>query len=46
MTHQLKMTGVRKTYATGAVKVDAETLRTSHPRIWAGGDVAHGRRAL
>ena len=28
------------------VKVDPETLRTSHPRIWAGGDVARGPRNL
>ena len=30
----------------GGVKVDPTTLRTSHPRIWAGGDVAHGPRNL
>ncbi len=30
----------------GGIKVDAVTLRTSHPRIWAGGDVAHGPRNL
>jgi formate dehydrogenase (NADP+) beta subunit len=30
----------------GGVKVDPDTLRTSHPRIWAGGDVAHGPRNL
>jgi NADPH-dependent glutamate synthase beta subunit-like oxidoreductase/ferredoxin len=30
----------------GGVKVDPITLRTSHPRIWAGGDVAHGPRNL
>ncbi len=26
----------------GTVRVDATSLRTSHPKIWAGGDVAHG----
>ncbi len=30
----------------GGVQVDPATLRTSHPRIWAGGDVAHGPRNL
>ncbi len=30
----------------GGVEVDAATLRTSHERIWAGGDVAHGPRNL
>jgi NADPH-dependent glutamate synthase beta subunit-like oxidoreductase len=30
----------------GTVAVDAADLRTSHPRIWAGGDVAHGPRNL
>ena len=30
----------------GGIKVDPATLRTSHPRIWAGGDVAHGPRNL
>jgi NADPH-dependent glutamate synthase beta subunit-like oxidoreductase/ferredoxin len=30
----------------GGIKVDPDTLRTSHPRIWAGGDVAHGPRNL
>jgi formate dehydrogenase beta subunit len=30
----------------GGVKVDADSLRTSDPRIWAGGDVAHGPRNL
>ena len=28
------------------VVVEPATLRTSHPRIWAGGDVAHGPRNL
>jgi len=30
----------------GTVRVDPTTLQTSHPRIWAGGDVAHGPRNL
>jgi formate dehydrogenase (NADP+) beta subunit len=30
----------------GGVKVDPESLRTSDPRIWAGGDVARGPRNL
>ena len=30
----------------GGIRVDPNTLRTSHPRIWAGGDVAHGPRNL
>jgi ferredoxin len=30
----------------GAVRVDPATLQTSHPRIWAGGDVAKGPRNL
>ena len=30
----------------GGIKTDPSTLRTSHPRIWAGGDVAHGPRNL
>ena len=30
----------------GALIVDADSLRTSHDRIWAGGDVAHGPRNL
>jgi NADPH-dependent glutamate synthase beta subunit-like oxidoreductase/ferredoxin len=30
----------------GGIRVDPETLRTSHARIWAGGDVAHGPRNL
>ncbi|HZQ26740.1 MAG TPA: FAD-dependent oxidoreductase [Acidimicrobiales bacterium] len=30
----------------GGIQVDPNTLRTSHPRIWAGGDVAHGPRNL
>jgi NADPH-dependent glutamate synthase beta subunit-like oxidoreductase/ferredoxin len=30
----------------GGVVVDPTTLRTSHPKVWAGGDVAHGPRNL
>jgi formate dehydrogenase beta subunit len=30
----------------GGLRVDLETLRTTHPRIWAGGDVARGPRNL
>ena len=30
----------------GGVQIDPATLRTSHPRIWAGGDVAKGPRNL
>jgi len=30
----------------GGLRVEPATLRTSHPRIWAGGDVAHGPRNL
>src|SRR4029453_15698969 len=30
----------------GGVAVDRTTLRTSHPRVWAGGDVAFGPRNL
>ena len=30
----------------GGVQVDAQSLRTSHPKIWAGGDVAKGPRNL
>jgi NADPH-dependent glutamate synthase beta subunit-like oxidoreductase/ferredoxin len=30
----------------GGIKTDPATLRTSHPRVWAGGDVAHGPRNL
>jgi formate dehydrogenase (NADP+) beta subunit len=31
---------------TGGVQVDPDSLRTSDPRIWAGGDVARGPRNL
>jgi len=30
----------------GGIQVDPTTLRTSHPKIWAGGDVAKGPRNL
>jgi NADPH-dependent glutamate synthase beta subunit-like oxidoreductase/ferredoxin len=30
----------------GGLEVDPVTLRTSHPRVWAGGDVARGPRNL
>jgi NADPH-dependent glutamate synthase beta subunit-like oxidoreductase len=30
----------------GTIAVDPMTLKTSHPQIWAGGDVAHGPRNL
>ncbi len=30
----------------GTIQTDPATLRTSHERIWAGGDVAHGPRNL
>jgi NADPH-dependent glutamate synthase beta subunit-like oxidoreductase/ferredoxin len=32
--------------AWGGLAVDRDTLRTSHPKIWAGGDVAFGPRNL
>ncbi|HLY83595.1 MAG TPA: FAD-dependent oxidoreductase [Acidimicrobiales bacterium] len=38
--------GIDLEQARGVIKVDPATLRTSHPRIWAGGDVAHGPRNL
>jgi thioredoxin reductase/ferredoxin len=38
--------GIELARERGGIKVDAATLRTSHPRIWAGGDVAHGPRNL
>jgi len=38
--------GVELEQTRGVLKVDPGTLRTSHPRIWAGGDVAHGPRNL
>jgi NADPH-dependent glutamate synthase beta subunit-like oxidoreductase len=38
--------GIDLTLSRGGVQVDPVTLQTSHPRIWAGGDVAHGPRNL
>ncbi len=38
--------GVELEQTRGGIKTDPTTLRTSHPRIWAGGDVAHGPRNL
>ena len=40
------LAGVDLEIARGAIRTDPATLRTSHPRIWAGGDVAHGPRNL
>jgi formate dehydrogenase (NADP+) beta subunit len=40
------LTGIELTLSRGGIHVDPDTLRTSHPRIWAGGDVAHGPRNL
>jgi NADPH-dependent glutamate synthase beta subunit-like oxidoreductase/ferredoxin len=37
--------GLERT-GSGGVKVDPDSLRTSDPRIWAGGDVARGPRNL
>ena len=37
--------GVERTRA-GGVQVDPASLRTSHPRLWAGGDAAFGPRNL
>lgn len=37
--------GVERTPA-GGVRVDPSTMRTSHPRVWAGGDAAFGPRNL
>ena len=38
--------GVELECSRGGIQVDPATLRSSHPRIWAGGDVAHGPRNL
>jgi formate dehydrogenase beta subunit len=38
--------GVELELNRGTIKVEPTTMRTSHPRIWAGGDVAHGPRNL
>ena len=40
------LAGVELELSRGGIQVDPTTLRTSHPRIWAGGDVAHGPRNL
>jgi ferredoxin len=40
------LTGIELELERGGIKTDPVTLRTSHPRIWAGGDVAHGPRNL
>jgi len=40
------LAGVDVATTRGAIEVDPSSLRTSHPRIWAGGDVAHGPRNL
>jgi formate dehydrogenase (NADP+) beta subunit len=40
------LAGVDLEQSRGGIKTDPSTLRTSHPRIWAGGDVAHGPRNL
>jgi NADPH-dependent glutamate synthase beta subunit-like oxidoreductase/ferredoxin len=40
------LAGVNLELSRGAILTDPRTLQTSHPRIWAGGDVAHGPRNL
>jgi formate dehydrogenase (NADP+) beta subunit len=40
------LAGVELELTRGVIRVDPATLRTSHPRMWAGGDVAHGPRNL
>src|SRR6202011_5252217 len=40
------LAGIELELNRGVIKTDPTTLRTSHPRIWAGGDVAHGPRNL
>ena len=40
------LAGVDVSLSRGGIQVDPVTLQTSHPRIWAGGDVAHGPRNL
>jgi formate dehydrogenase (NADP+) beta subunit len=40
------LAGIEVTLSRGGIHIDPVTLRTSHPRIWAGGDVAHGPRNL
>jgi ferredoxin len=40
------LAGVDLELSRGGILTDPGTLQTSHPRIWAGGDVAHGPRNL
>jgi ferredoxin len=40
------LAGVDVEQLRGGIKAAPDSLRTSHPRIWAGGDVAHGPRNL
>jgi ferredoxin len=40
------LNGIDVATTSGGIPVDPLSLRTSHPRIWAGGDVAHGPRNL
>ena len=40
------LSGLELERSRGGLATDPVTLRTSHPRIWAGGDVAHGPRNL
>ena len=40
------LAGIELELTRGCIRADPATLRTSHPRIWAGGDVAHGPRNL
>lgn len=40
------LNGVEVERFRGGIQVDPLSLRSSHPRIWAGGDVAHGPRNL
>lgn len=40
------LSGVELELSRGCIQVDPITMRTSNPRIWSGGDVAHGPRNL
>jgi NADPH-dependent glutamate synthase beta subunit-like oxidoreductase/ferredoxin len=40
------LAGVELELSRGGIQTDPVTMRTSHARIWAGGDVAHGPRNL
>ena len=40
------LAGIDLELSRGGILTDARTLQTSHPKIWAGGDVAHGPRNL